>query len=641
MRKEIRIAASVLLLLLTACASIGTPDGGPFDEDPPVLLDASPLIGATNVAGKKVVLTFDENVRLEKAFEKVVVSPPQLQLPEIKYSGKHVTVELQDTLLPNSTYSIDFSDAIVDNNEGNPYENFVYYFSTGDAVDTLAVSGTVLSADNLEPVKGAVVGIHSCLDDTAFTRKPFERVSRTDSRGRFTVKGIAPGKYRVYAIADANQNYLFDQKSEAIAFMDVPVSPFASEALRPDTVWRDSLTIDTVRFVRYTRFQPDDLVLRLFKENFYNQYLVKHPREQHNKLVLYFASPNEEIPAIEGVGFDAKDAYVLEKSAKNDTLTLWFKDSTLYRADTLSLRITYQVPDSIGNLVDKTDTIYAAAKKRWAKVQELERELYEKEVEKFLKKAKRAAGYDESNPPVYQPEQKKLQVRFTGSSSMDVNARIQFVFDEPLLSVNSDAIHVLVKADTTWVPVEHIFSQDENNIRRYSLFAEWRPEKSFRVDVDSAAFKGIYGGVSQKFSQEMNFRSLDDYAVLYLDIPRTGNNAVVQLLGKNDNVVQQTKTENSRCAFYFIKPGTYYLRLFMDRNGNGVWDTGEFEKRQQPEEVYYYPHSLELRALFEYTQDDWDILSPLNEQKPLEITKQKPDKQRRKMNRNATRKFGK
>ena len=254
MRKYYNILLAASLLVFIACASMGTPDGGPFDEEPPILMEAKPAIGATNVKTGKITLDFNENIKLVNAFEKVVVSPPQSQMPEIKYSGKRVTVELMDTLIPNTTYSIDFGDAIVDNNEGNPYEDFAYYFSTGDVVDTLAVSGTVLNAEDLEPIKGIVVGLHSCIDDSAFTKKAFERVARTDSRGHFVIKGIAPGKYRVYALGDANNNNLFDQKSETLAFMDTYVSPFASPAIRPDTVWRDSVTVDTIIYTPYTPF---------------------------------------------------------------------------------------------------------------------------------------------------------------------------------------------------------------------------------------------------------------------------------------------------------------------------------------------------------------------------------------------------
>ena len=279
MIQKIKIKYLPLLILLTACASIGNPDGGPYDEEAPIFVSSTPQAYATAVKDGKIVLEFNENIKLEKAFEKVVVSPPQLEMPEIKYSGKRITIQLLDTLKPNTTYSVDFNDAVVDNNEGNPLENFAFVFSTGDNVDTLAVSGTVLDASNLEPIKGMLVGAYKAGCDTLFSTTPFERLSRTDSRGRFTIKGLAPGSYRIYALADANQNYFFDQKSEKIAFMDMTVEPFATPAMRADTIWRDSTTIDSIMYVPYTRFQPDDLVLRAFNEEFYSQYLLKNERK--------------------------------------------------------------------------------------------------------------------------------------------------------------------------------------------------------------------------------------------------------------------------------------------------------------------------------------------------------------------------
>ena len=626
-------------LVLVACASIGAPDGGPYDEDPPVLLKATPVLNATGVSAAKITLEFDENVTLQNAFENVVVSPPQFEMPVIKYSGKKVMVELLDTLKPNTTYSIDFGSAIVDNNEGNPYENFAYVFSTGEKVDTFAVSGTVLNAQDLEPIKGMLVGLHSCLVDSVFNTLPFERVSRTDSRGRFTIKGIAPGKYRVYALADANQNFLFDQKSEMLAWSSDIVEPYAVPAVRPDTIWRDSTTIDTIRMVSYTRFMPDDIVLRAFKENFVTQYLVKHTRDPHNKLSFFFAAPNEQLPQLEGLGFDFSDAYVLESSAKNDTLVYWLKDSLLYRSDTLALKLSYKAFEASGDTIDRTDTLYISSRKRWENVVKQQRKKLEDDEKNFLRRAKSLPGYDEENPPVYVPPTKELPVRFSGSSSMDLNAVCTFSFDEPLLTVDTSAISVELKVDTLWTPVESVFSRDSVNIRQYNIFAEWRPEQTYLVKADSAAFKGLYGGVSTKFEREIKFKSLDDYALLHVNIAGVGNEGIVQLLNAAGNAVMENHTSNGRCSFYFVKPGVYYMRLISDANGNGKWDTGEYEKGLQPESVYYYHHSLDLRALFEYTQDDWDITAPLNEQKPLEITKQKPDKERRKRNRNATRNF--
>ena len=637
-RKEF-ILLTLLALLLAACASIGRPDGGPYDEEPPVLVNSTPELNATGVNGSKIEILFDENVKLENAFEKVVVSPPQKQMPEIKSNGKRVTVELFDTLVPGTTYSIDFGNAIVDNNEGNPYENFTYVFSTGETVDTLAVSGTVLNAEDLEPIQGMVVGLHSCLDDSAFTTKPFERVSRTDSRGRFSIKGIAPGTYRVYALADANQNFLFDQKSEKVAFMDATVSPFTSEAVRMDTVWRDSVTIDTVRSVRYTRFQPDDLVLRAFAEEMTMQYLVKNPRDAHHRFSLYFAAPNKEMPEVKGLDYSLEGKYMVETSARMDTLTYWLSDSLIYRNDTLRVSVTYKVPDSLGIYVDRCDTLRLVTKKKWEKIAETNAKLYEEEKEKFLKAESRKEGYDKNNPPIFVPKTKTLPLRFSGGTSMDINGNCRLSFDEPLALLDTASIHLYHVVDSLQEPMDFVLAPVAGSLKDYSLFAEWRPEQCYMLVVDSAAFKGIYGGVSEKFTRDMTFRSLNDYAVLYLNIPGTGDKAIVQLITAEGKVVMDERTESNRCAFYFIKPGKYYLRLIMDENGNGKWDTGDYAKGIQPEKVFYYHHELELRALFEYSQDDWDINAPLEKQKPLEITKQKPAKERKKQNRNATRKF--
>lgn len=635
--KEILLSLLVVAML-AACASMGTPDGGPFDEDPPVFVGGIPAPNATGVTDGKVVLEFDENIKLENAFEKVVISPPQFEQPQIKYSGKRITVQLYDSLIPNTTYSIDFNDAVVDNNEGNPLENFAYVFSTGASVDTLAVSGTVLNAEDLEPVKGIMVGLHSSMSDTAFTKLPFERVARTDSRGRFSIKGLAPGKYRLYALADANGNYLYDQKSETLAFLETVVSPSAIRAMRNDTIWRDSITVDTVRAVEYTRNLPDDIVLRAFKEPFYTQYLMKYPRDEHSNFTMYFAAPNSELPKVKGLNFDDTDAYVLEANATMDTLRYWFKDTTVYYKDTLELAVTYNVLDSLQQPVPRTDTLYISSKRSREAVIKAEAEKYAKEEKRFLKRASKLPDYDENNPPAYVPPTKELIVLSTAKSQMDFNREVEFSFIEPLSSYDASMIHLSSVVDSTFTPIPFVFEQSGKNIRTYNLYAEWRPGETYMLTIDSAAFNGLYGGVSKMFEQKMTYRTLDDYAVLYLTIPHTGNDAVVELVS-GEKVVNKVRTENNKCAFYFINPGKYSLRLFMDKNGNNKWDTGSYEDKLQPEEVYYYPHMLDLRALFEYEQDDWDIKAPLNTQKPLEITKQKPDKEKKKMNRNATRKF--
>lgn len=632
-------AIYTILLLLAACASMGTPDGGPYDEASPVFLTSTPQANALNVKENKVVLEFDEFVKLQNAYEKIVVSPPQIQQPEIKVNGKRITVELFDTLKPSTTYTIDFNDAIVDNNEGNPLEAFSFVFSTGNNVDTLGVSGTVLDASDLEPIKGMLVGLHSDHSDSAFMKKPFERISRTDSRGRFAMRGVAPGKYRIYALADANGNYRFDQKSEKIAYLDSLVVPFSTPAWRNDTVWHDSITIDTIKRVHYMRLRPDDIVLRAFSVPMKQQYIVKNPRDKHNIFKLFFAEPLDTLPQLRGLDFESSDAFVVERNATNDTLTYWLKDSLIYYRDTLTVEVTYLAPDSMENYVPHSDTLRLVPRKSREKILAEEKKLFEESEKEFLKSARRRKDYDKDNPPKYIPPTPKLDVKSRSGFSMDVNNDFKIYFEEPLSSIDTAAIHLYQVIDSVQHPIPYVFRQSPDNIREYIIYAEWRPEKEYKLAIDSAAFRGLYGHASNRFEQTLKFRSLDEYSTLRLNIPGTGNRAVVELLNNSGLPVASQKTENNRCTFFFVAPGKYYMRLFMDDNGNGKWDSGNYENKQQPEEVCYYPRMLELRAMFEYDQDDWNINLAPNHQKPLAITKQKPDRERVKRNRNAERKF--
>ena len=222
------------------------PGGGPRDETPPVFIKGVPAPGALNVSKQEIEIEFDEIIQVEKPSEKVIVSPPQKDMPEIRTSGRKVTVTLRDSLLPNTTYTIDFSDAIVDNNEKNPLYSFAYSFSTGSKIDSLQVSGILLNASDLEPITGMLVGLHSNLDDSAFQKLPLERIASSDELGHFTIRNVSPGKYRLFALKDLNRDYRFDNPSEDIAFFDSIVIPTADVKLHVDTIWNDSLTIDTI-----------------------------------------------------------------------------------------------------------------------------------------------------------------------------------------------------------------------------------------------------------------------------------------------------------------------------------------------------------------------------------------------------------
>ena len=627
------IALLLVIIGFYACASTGMPDGGPYDETPPKFVRATPEPNATNNKRKKISIEFDEYIKLDKASEKVIISPPQNEAPEVKVSGHRVLVEFFDTLRENTTYTIDFGDAIVDNNEDNPLGNFAYAFSTGEHIDTMEVSGTVLSADNLEPVKGIQVGLHKNLEDSAFVKLPFDRISRTDSRGHFTIRGVAPGKYRIYALMDGNQNYLFDSKTEAVAFLDSLVVPDMRPDVRQDTVWNelDTLAYDTIYEVHYTRFLPDNLILRSFKEENPMQYLVKSEREQLNRFSLYFSAKADTLPTIKGLDFDEKDAFIIESNPRNDTIRYWIKDTVMCERDTLTFQMDYLATDTLGQLVPKTDTLRMVNKIDKKRRMALAEEAMKKEEKERKKRAKKG--------DTLKVEPKFFAMSVDAPSSLDLNRNIVLKFEEPVEHIDTAAIHMAVKVDSLWEDIPFILMGDSVVPRQYQILADWQPGQEYQLKIDSLGIKGIYGLYTNKVENQLKVKTLEDYGTLYLNIVGAGPHAIVQLLNSSDGVVrQQPVTDKNTCDFYFLQPSTkYYIRLFNDDNNNGVWDTGNYAEKRQPEEVFYFPKVWEMKANFEF-EETWDIHAmPLDKQKLDEIKKQKPDEAKKIKDRNKER----
>ena len=616
------------------CARMGNPDGGWYDDDPPRVLGSTPVDRATGVASQKITIYFDEYIKISDPSQSVIISPPQLEVPDIAAKGKKIVVELKDTLKPDMTYTIDFSDAISDNNEDNPLGNYTFTFSTGQQTDTLEVSGYVLSAENLDPVAGIMVGLYDDLADSAFRTKPLLRVSRTDANGHFIIRGVAEGEYRIYALQDADGNYSFSQKSEMIAFSHQTYKPYVKPDIRQDTIWRDSLHIDNIEQVNYMHYYPDDIVLTAFQETLTDRYLLKTERKDADRIQVFFSYGNEQLPVIHGLNFNSDDAFMVETSAKKDSITYWLRDTLLVNQDTLSFTMSYLMTDSLGQLVEQTDTIEALAKTPYAKRQKALQKEYETWLKQQEKKRKREEPYDSIYPV------KPLQPRYDVPQAMDPDRSVFIELPTPPARIDTAGIHLYTKVDSLWYLASYELQQRDSLLRSYEMIVDWQPGAEYSFEVDSAAIVDIYGLACKPFKQGVRVKSLDDYATLFLDItgqPDSGA-VVVQLLDKGDKVVATSKMDSDHTAsFYYVKPGTYYSRAFIDLNENGVWDTGDYDADCQAEAVYYYPRSIETKAKFDISLA-WNLKAKrLDQQKPSALVKKTAAKKRQRKNRNADR----
>lgn len=621
--RHISKACVLASLLMSACANPGAgPDGGPYDETPPHLLATSPQPGACNIDGQKITLVFNEAIQLENAAEKVIVSPPQVEMPEIKVSGRRITVSLLDSLKPGTTYTVDFSDAIKDATEGNPMGNFTYYFSTGQTADTMEVSGHVLAADNLTPVKGILVGLHSALEDSVFRTRPFDRVARTNAEGFFSIKGVSPGSYRAYALMDMDGDFCFSGKGEMIAFSEEIIKPSSFPDVRHDTLWVDSVRYDSVRVIPYTHYLPDNVVLRAFKEAGQPRALLKLIRDVPEKFTAYFTAPATEAPVVNGIGFDAQTALMESRSRGNDTITYWLCDTALMARDTLHFTYTYEATDdSTGLACQRTDTFELVPKLTMArrlkqKAEAMER--WQKQQERLRKRGK--AGNEE--PP-------RDYVKFSGriNSSMAPDQNITFTLSEPA-SIDTAGIHLLLTVDSIQTASPFRLVRDKHDLQRYTLYGEWRPGQRYELRIDSAAVRSIYDNVNKPFNQTFSISQNEEFAALFVHLPQADTSVVVQLLASETRVEKQVRVKSGRADFYYIEPGTYYLRAFRDFNNNDRWDSGLFDKNLQAETVFYYPKTLKLRANWDI-EETWQLDAlPADRQKPADLqNKQKERKQ--------------
>lgn len=626
------LMACLITPMLYSCAKMGAPDGGWYDETPPRVIGATPAEKSTHIDKRNIRINFNEFVKIDNPTQNVVVSPPQLEVPEIKGEGKSINVKLIDKLQPNTTYTIDFSNAISDNNEGNPLGNFTYSFSTGNHIDTLEVAGYVVQAADLEPVKGILVGLYADLSDTAFKTKPMLRVSRTDSRGHFIIRGVAPGKYRVYALQDADGNYSFNQRSEMLAFNHDIIEPSFRPDVRQDTLWRDSLHIESIAQVSYTHFLPDNICLRAFNEIVTDRHLLKSERPEPNHFTLYYTYGDSVLPNVRGLNFNTKDAFVIESSAHKDTVTYWLRDTALVNRDTLKMVVTQNITDSTGVLRQQEDTLTLLAKVPYAKRLKDKQKAFDEWKKKQDKLKKRGEPYETTMP------EEPLKLEITPSGDMDPDQNISIVAKEPLKDVDTNHVRLFShpSGDSLWYKEPYELKRISNE--EFQVKAAWKPGTEYSFEADSTAFETIYGTMSGKLKQGLKVRGEDAYASLIMTISgMQGRHIIAQLLDGQSKIVKQSFTDNGQAEFYYLKPGKYFMRMILDANNNKKWDTGNYDTNLQPEEVYYNPDEIECKAKWDLTLTWNPLARPIYQQKPEALKKQKADKEKSIQHRNVKR----
>jgi len=585
-----------LVLLCWNCAQQGSPSGGPRDEDPPVVLESDPPNYSTRFRAKKIRVTFDEYVVLENVNQQLVVSPPMEEQPEVKLKKKSIIIEFEEELKPNTTYTFNFGDAIKDLHEGNKLQNFEYVFSTGEVLDSMSVRGTLKYAETLEtPEEPISIMLYTDLRDSVPLLDIPLYLGRSNDSGVFSVNNLRPDRYKIFALKDGNNNFLFDLPTEEIAFLDSSLLVDAAHIrqLLGDTLIfeeADSMAMDAGATTPadtsgvatdsiadkgpdYTAIYID---LMLFQEASEIQYLMDNAREDRRRLELVFALPLTDSFSYRSIlaAGEEETRFLEHFSKERDSLTLWIMDSIDYKKDTVGLALDYTVKDTTGQFIIRSDTLMFT----------------------FRERESRARRGQEAPK-----EEEKLLIRtIRNNGNQDLNRDFSFLLDFPVGSLNDTLFSLFHIPDSVEVPIPFTVRADSLNPYRARLSASWESASSYRLLALPGAINSIYQIAHDTIDLSFKTRDLEYYGQILLTLENVNHQVVVQLSSGRDLLEERIVRAEGQYVFPFLAPKEYSFRFIHDLNGNGKWDTGKYLEKLQPEPVELLPAAIEVRSNWDH-----------------------------------------
>ncbi len=606
------------MLYLWNCAKTGSIEGGPRDTTPPVVLKTKPLKGVLNYTGKSVEITFDEYIRTDEISEELYISPPFKERIETTMKGKTLVVRLEDTLYENTTYTLRFGQSIKDLNEGNVLNNYEFIFSTGSFIDSLAVSGMVIQAIDLEPVEEKVsILLYSNLSDSAPYLEVPEYMTVATPEGAFLVNNIRPATYRIFALQDQNRNLKYDVPEEQIGFLDslIVLSPDLFEFIDTSTLAEPGAFLpDSSLFTLgdSVDFSMDDSLLLAaddsltlfdlarysvmvdlftFREDNEPQYLVDNKREDRRKLSLQFNREVMDTVSFEPYGFTATgDWFINEPHIMRDTFVYWITDSLVYQRDSLQLIAHYSVTDSLLNYESMDDTL------------------------RFNYREPARSGRRRERDAEEEEEKISLSFNINNNTSFDYYKDIIITSNHPVSVLDTSKIQLTYLEDTLDMKATYSWKPDSFFLRSWRLVSDWKEEYYYTLNLFPGALTDIYGITHDTIEKTFDIQHHEHYGLIDVNLNKVAMPVVVHLIDEKNRLagIDYADTDGA-IQFNNLNPGKYTIKVIFDANRNGIWDTGNYLKGIQPERILFHDEEITVRSNFDYT-----VNMDLSEKSPSE-----------------------
>lgn len=545
-----------------SCANTTTPpSGGPKDTIPPLVTEIYPAVGQVNIPTHKTQLAvkFNEYV-VVKDPKSLFLSPPLEKSPQFKLKGKSVVIFFENDLDSNKTYTLDLTNAIADNNEGNMFPGLTLVFSTGDRIDSMMVTGTVQDCNTLQPIKGATVMLYKDHADSAVFLKRPDAAVKTDDWGFFCLRNIQDTVYRMYAVMDENNNNKYEAESERIAFLDTLFRPVGMVADSLHELMKFDMK-DTVNCLS----RVSEIELNIFREKPTKQLIVNKERIGERTAYITFMAPYAQIDSIWIKGVP-KEKLITQFNLVQDSLEIWVNDPKV-QPDTLFLNVKYMKTDTLGVLQSTVEEIKLAKPKSL---------LVGKSAKKDIKK--------EDTTCVFTLEAKPELVEQYGFTMEFKYPVVKEAFDSLIFrSVNPRQQEAFGK---------YTVIQDSLNLRKYTIMPTEKLQAGWEyyLKVPHRRFKDINGFYNDSTEVKVSLPSDDKLSSLYLVLTGIEAKYIVDLLNeKRDNVIRSFIVDKDQTLLFpYLKTGKYSIRFTEDKNGNGLVDTGNLLEHRQPEKVKFY-----------------------------------------------------
>jgi len=564
-----------------SCANTTTPpSGGPKDTIPPVIVKLDPLPGAVNVKrDSKIKITFDEYVKVKEQ-KNIFLSPPMSKAPKYKMKEKSVVVYFEEQLDSGKTYVLDLTNAIVDNNEGNPYAGYTLVFSTGGIIDTMMVTGTVQDCNTLKPLPSATVMLYKDHSDSAIFKHRPDAAVKTDDWGFFTIRNIQDTSYRMYAIIDNNNNNIYDPDNDLIAFIDTLIRPVVVVNDTLPEIMKYDMKDTALCLARKSEYE-----LNVFREKPSKQFIKNKERVDERSAYITFMAPDAQVDSI-WIKKVSPKKIITQFNPERDSLEIWVNESKKI-PDTLYVNVKYMKTDSLGQLVSTVEQLKLAGQKSSKAA---------KSTKKDIKK--------EDTTTVF-------SVKADGETIEQYGFRIEFKY--PLVESAFDSLVLKYKTPKQEEGTgAYTIEPDSTNIRRFTIRPQQKllPGYEYVLKIPARRFKDITGYYNDSLDVKVSLPNDDKLSTLTLNLKNVHSSYIVELLNDKRTETLRDYVINSECslAFPYIKAGQYSIRITEDRNGNGLVDTGNLLGRRQPEKVKFFKLAdgkfiIEIPEMTEMSQD--------------------------------------